>query len=136
MNQVKFRVWNKVLGQYIDKNYHKEYYLNFDGVLCTFNDFGLVLPLDMKNYIIELYTGLEDVDGTGIYAGDRCTYEYKDFIIKDGGDTGNLELDWLLNEGIVTWYDGAFRFELLNGLWIVLFQNRELKIIGTIHDKK
>ena len=145
MEDIRFRA--KSLGGY----WHYGYYVKIDGdnyiftgdveyeeywdgeeETCTWDDEKI--EIDIKT--LGQYVGIKDIDGVKIYAGDRCAYEYKDFIIKDGGDTGHLEHDWLSNEGVVTWKDGAFRFELPNGLWIVLFQNRELKVIGTIHDKK
>ena len=138
MNEIKFRVYDKEEKCYLSDFDLENLLMDMHGKLSwyTINPYGAGNEIDFPNLVVEQYADIEDVNGMDIYEGDRCIYKYEDFIIKDGGGTGHLEQDWLPNEGVVTWKDGAFRFELPNGLWIVLFQNRELKVIGTIHDKK
>lgn len=132
MREIKFRVWNKVLGEYINKDYHKKYYLNFDGVLCSFSDFGLVLPLDMKNYILEQYTGLVDKNGVEIYEGDIVNgWLYSNCEVKFGAYWNKEQYeDSISGYG---WYIQKIGDSVLT---ITGLNEDSVEVIGNIHNDK
>lgn len=74
---VKFKVLDKSTGEWIDPGKTKISGLGYMYILHEGTWF-VQDPSDVRNnYVISLYTGLDDKNGVGIYQGDRITGKCK-----------------------------------------------------------
>lgn len=76
MRELKFRVWDKVAGKYLEGEEAKAFVLKLDGTHYVEMTFGYYDK--GKDWVIEQYTGLKDKNGKEIYEGDILEFD-KDF---------------------------------------------------------
>lgn len=90
MRIIEFRAWDKLLNRYT--NYHS--HINFDN----------------PTYIIEEYTGINDIDGVKIFEGDIVDLKNSD--INKRGVVGFMRGAFIVNTGKQIWLLGDNFFGL------------------------
>ena len=101
---MKYRIWDKA-----EKWYNKSLIITQQGKVYSVM-FNQLVEVE-QNYIIEQYTGINDVDGNEIYEGDIVDTKSKHGIVNI--DDLHLFFYWFM-EGV--------------------YQDDKIKIIGNIHD--
>lgn len=115
MRELKFRVWDKEAGEYLEGEEAKDFVLKLDGTHYVEMTFGYYDK--GKNWVIEQYTGLED-RGVKIYEGD---------IIKWTNSTGReITAPVVWNTRSWCWTAGDY---MLGGLL-----EFDLEVVGNIHE--
>lgn len=137
MREMKFRVWNTLLKEYVPEDI---VYLSPDGSLLfgsiMMNDAIYIKPnfqkykdviLEGEN-IVEQYTGLKDKNGTEIYQGDTCSFTSKTGkhvgVVERSGDLASFGLRMIKNNFLYT-------FSELDTMGIDL---DTLEVVGNIHE--
>lgn len=125
MREIKFRVWNTLLKEYVPEDI---VYLSPDGSLLFGSimlDSAIYIKPNFQKYkdvilegenIAEQFTGLKDINGTEIYEGD--------ILIDDSGEP--------IEYWIVKFSDGGFVGECV-GVAESLFELTNLEVAGNIH---
>jgi uncharacterized phage protein (TIGR01671 family) len=76
MRELKFRVWDKEAGEYLEGEEDKAFVLKLDGTHYVEMTFGYYNK--GKDWVIEQFTGLKDKNGKEIYEGDIVENTYED----------------------------------------------------------
>ncbi|NMA68026.1 MAG: hypothetical protein GX958_01220 [Desulfitobacterium sp.] len=89
MKELKFRVWNKV-----SKKMHNPQAISFDIQSCT--PFAVSIPgkswEPVEKYELLQWTGMQDEDGTDIYASDLVLIDYEIYKVNWNDHQGAFEL--------------------------------------------
>lgn len=116
MRELKFRVWDKEAGEYLEGEEAKAFVLKLDGTHYVEMTFGYYDK--GKDWVIEQYTGLEDKNGKEIYEGD---------IIKWTNSTGReITAPIVWNTRAWCWTAGDY---MLGGLL-----EFDIEVVGNIHE--
>ena len=127
--EIKFRIWDKEIKEYqyitLSDLGEDDYYW-FDGETSLW--FVLYDSThEQERFIIEQYTGLEDVNGTNIYSGD---------IVNTHDDENNptlLEIDWEFGGFVVVEHYGDCSGDRDP---ISDFHYNKFEVVGNIHEDK
>ena len=115
MRELKFRVWDKEAGEYLEGEEAKAFVLKLDGTHYVEMTFGYYDK--GKDWVIEQYTGLED-RGVEIYEGD---------IIRWANSVGReITAPVVWNTRAWCWTAGDY---MLGGLL-----EFDLEVVGNIHE--
>lgn len=115
MRELKFRVWDKEAGEYLEGEEAKDFVLKLDGTHYVEMTFGYYDK--GKNWVIEQYTGLQD-RGVEIYEGD---------IIRWANSVGReITAPVVWNTRAWCWTAGDY---MLGGLL-----EFDLEVVGNIHE--
>lgn len=114
MRELKFRVWDKEAGEYLEGEEAKDFVLKLDGTHGVEMTFGYYDK--GENWVIEQYTGLQD-RGVEIYEGD---------IIRWANSVGReITAPVFWNTRAWCWTAGDY---MLGGLL-----EFDLEVVGNIH---
>lgn len=115
MRELKFRVWDKEAGEYLEGEEAKDFVLKLDGTHYVEMTFGYYDK--GKNWVIEQYTGLQD-RGVEIYEGD---------IVRWANSVGReITAPVVWNTRAWCWTAGDY---MLGGLL-----EFDLEVVGNIHE--
>lgn len=97
---MKFRVWDKVTQRFIQRVPTggfdtADVALDIDGELFWSTEYGGG-KLDKDRYVIQAFTGLQDIHGKDIYEGDLVKFTYQTYEYEFEEDSGEV----YFNEGI------------------------------------
>lgn len=132
MREIKFRVWNTLLKEYVPEDI---VYLSPDGNLLfgsVMLDSAIYIKPNFQKYkdvilegenIVEQYTGLKDKNGTKIYEGD---------IVKYGNSVGKVFYDTeQACFNVSDFYDGLQDYPTMA---FSECANISMEVIGNIHE--
>lgn len=80
MRELKFRVWDEELGDYLEGEEAADFVMKLDGSHCVEMSCGWYNK--GKDWAIEQYTGLKDKNDKEIYEGDIVSYRENNYQIK------------------------------------------------------
>ena len=73
---MKYRIWNKNSGYFIKDSDTNKHYLSQNGDIIIVDEMEDIYKTDKKNYIINEYTGLKDIEDYEIFEDDIVWNEY------------------------------------------------------------
>lgn len=130
MNQLKFRVWDKINKAFLSQEKEGDQYLFFN--LGTPYNLTKLFNLDYR-FCVDRFTGIKDINGVEVYEGD----------IIEVTDSDCLEFSFdIINKGEVIWDYCSFGVVLkdagglreFNSLYY-LWEKGKIKVIGNKHGK-
>lgn len=87
--KTKFRIWDNYSKYFIKDTDTDKYYLSPNGDIIIIDEIGFIYETDKENYIINSYTGLNNIEKYEIYENDivwnRQNDEYQ-VVVFEGGE--------------------------------------------------
>lgn len=143
MREIKFRVWDNKIKEYIVPEQFEILLLANDKKtpVCNLNLSNNIYDFyKAENIEVDMFTGLKDKYEKEIYEGD-IVYSFNSRLIQHYDSEIELEYDEM--GGIVIFEDGNFKLENLFGetkntyLSIYSFEEfEEFEVVGNIHENK
>lgn len=137
--EIKFRVWDKILGQYVNglavfgngTIIHVDQNLN---ETCLIANKNISVEQHPENLIIEQFTGMKDENGKLIYENDLIKY------ITEDGDYFVAPVKYMNNEGYpafdipIEYIPDSYYFD--SNVLSIGIEEEAIKVIGNIHNNK